>query len=94
MIVEAKEIMDNEKYGEYVRRVPATITKFGGRYLARGGQVTVVSGDWNPMRVIIVEFDSLEKFQAWWDSADYRMVASLREQSAKVNAVVVEGSFQ
>jgi uncharacterized protein (DUF1330 family) len=91
MIVEAKEIMDMNKYGEYIRKVPITIAKFGGRYLARGGQVLTLSGDWNPSRLIIVEFASMEKFRSWWNSSEYRLVAPLREQSAKTNAVVVEG---
>jgi uncharacterized protein (DUF1330 family) len=91
MIVEAKEVFDKQMYGEYIRNVPQTIEKFGGRYLARGGQITVVSGDWNPDRLIIVEFDSMDKFQAWWNSPEYRKISRLREQGAKTNAIVVEG---
>jgi len=48
MIVEAKEITDKQKYGEYIQKVTQTIERFGGKYLARGGQIEVVSGDWNP----------------------------------------------
>ncbi len=91
MIVEAKDVFDQEKYGEYIKRVPAIVEKFGGRYLARGGDITVVSGDWRPARLIIVAFDSKEKFQAWWHSAEYRAIAPLRETAAQTNAVVVEG---
>lgn len=91
MIVEAKKIMDKTKYGEYIQKVPRTIEKFAGKYLARGGEIKVVSGDWNPNRLIIVEFESMDKFKAWWNSSEYRAIAPLREQSAKTNAVVVEG---
>lgn len=91
MIVEAKEVMDSKGYGEYIQKVPQTIAKFGGKYLVRGGPVTVLSGDWDPSRVIIVEFESMEKFQGWWNSSEYRAVAPLRERSAKTNAVVIEG---
>lgn len=91
MIVEAKEVMDKEKYGEYIRKVPQTIVKFGGKYLARGGQVTVVSGEWDPSRLIMVEFESMDKFRAWWNSPEYRAIAPLRECSTKTNAVVIEG---
>ncbi len=91
MIIEAKEVMDKAGYGEYIKKVPQTIEKFGGKYLARGGNVTVVSGDWKPNRVIIVEFASMDKFNAWCRSPEYRAIAPLREQSAKTNAVVVEG---
>jgi uncharacterized protein (DUF1330 family) len=91
MIVEAKEVLIKEMYGEYIRHVPRTIEQYGGKYLARGGQTAVVAGDWNPARLIIVEFGSMEKFKAWWNSPEYRTVAPLREQSTRTNAVVIEG---
>jgi len=91
MIVEATEIKDKEKYAEYVRRVPATIAGFGGRYLARGGEVCVLAGDWRPRRLIILEFASMENFRYWWESPEYRAIAPLREESASTNALVIEG---
>ena len=91
MIVEAKEIKDKEKYSEYIRKVPQTIEKFAAKYLARGGRVTVASGNWKPERLIIVEFASMEKFQAWFNSPEYRLISPLREESATTNAVVIEG---
>jgi len=91
MIVEAKEIMDKDKYAEYVRRAPATIAAFGGRYLARGGEVNILAGDWQPCRLIIVEFASMENFRCWWQSPEYRAIARLREESARTNAVLIEG---
>lgn len=54
-------------------------------------QIEVVSGDWNPSRLIIIEFDSLDRFKAWWNSSEYRAIAPLRERSAKTNVIVVEG---
>ncbi|MDD3905474.1 MAG: DUF1330 domain-containing protein [Candidatus Omnitrophica bacterium] len=91
MIVEAKEVMDKNKYGEYIKKVPQTIDKFDGEYLARGGKVTVASGDWDPARIIMVRFESMEKFNAWWNSPEYRVIAPLREESTRTNAIVVEG---
>jgi len=92
MIVEAKEILDREKYGEYIQKVPETVARFGGTYLARGGEVTVIAGDWSPARLILIEFESVDRFQAWFNSPEYREVAPLREASAKVNAIVIEGT--
>lgn len=91
MIIEAKEVWDQEQYSEYTKRVPQTIAQFGGKYLARGGQITVAFGDWCPTRLIIVEFASMDKYLAWWNSTEYKAIAPLRERSAKTNAVVVEG---
>ena len=69
MIVEAKKITDKKGYGEYIRKVPETIKKFGGKYLARGRKIVVISGDWKPSRFIIVKFTSMGKFNAWWNSS-------------------------
>lgn len=91
MIVEAKEIVEKQKYGEYIQKVPQTIKRFGGEYLARGGRIKVVSGDWHPCRLIIVKFESMEKFNAWWNSPEYQAIVHLREQAAKTNAVIIEG---
>jgi len=89
--VEIKEVFDKEKYMQYVSKVPPIVEKFGGRYVVRGGKTITIAGDWNPMRFIIIEFENIEKFNAWWNSPEYRAVAPLREQSAKTNAIVAEG---
>ncbi|MDD5066746.1 MAG: DUF1330 domain-containing protein [bacterium] len=91
MIVETKEVTDKQGYDKYIREVPRTVEQYGGKYLARGSDVTVMSGDWQPQRLILIEFGSPEKFRAWRDSPEYRQVAPLRERSARVNAVVVTG---
>ena len=79
MVIETKEIMDRDRYGEYIEKVPGTIEKFGGKYLAQGGDITVISGDWNPARLIVIELASMGKFNAWWHSPQYRAVVPLRE---------------
>lgn len=89
--VEIKEVFDKEKYMQYVAKVPAVVEKFGGRYIVRGGNTITIAGDWNPLRFIIIEFENIEKFNAWWNSPEYRAVAPLREQSAKTNAIVADG---
>jgi uncharacterized protein (DUF1330 family) len=91
MIIEAKEVWDREMYGKYIEKVPAIVEKFGGKYLARGGAVTVISGDWTPGRVIIIRFESMDRFNDWWNSPEYKAVTHLRENAARVNAIVVEG---
>ena len=91
MIVEPVEVKDQKMYGEYIQKVPAIVEKFGGTYLVRGGEATVVSGQWKPGRLIVIKFDSKERFHAWWNSPEYRAVAPLRERSTRTNAIVVEG---
>ena len=91
MIVEGKEVFDPETYGEYLRQVPAQVARYGGKYLVRGGEITRVAGGWEPKKLVVIEFESMERFRAWYDSPEYRAIANLREKSARMDAVVVQG---
>ena len=84
-------VIDQDVYEEYVERVPAVVEQYGGRYLVRGGEVAVLTGDWHPQRIVVVEFDSSEQVQAFYASAEYQALAPLREQSTNSRAILVEG---
>jgi uncharacterized protein (DUF1330 family) len=86
------KVKNPDMYGEYVRKVPPIVKKFGGRYLVRGGKITTISGDWHPERVIVLEFDSSEQVRKWLDSPEYAEVAHLRENATITNAIMIEGS--
>lgn len=91
-LAEIKNVTDPETYGRYVRQVPEIIARFGGKYLIRGGETSVFAGDWEPGRLVLIEFDSVERVRACFSSPEYRAVAPLRERSAETNAVIVEGA--
>lgn len=91
LIAEVKDIVNKAKYDEYSQKIPPTLKKFGGQYLARGGKITVASGDWNPSWITMIKFESIDKFNAWWHSPEYKAIAMLREKSSRTNVVVVEG---
>lgn len=80
-----------EKAQEYGRQVSSTVEKYGGRYLARGGQVDVAEGDWQPGYVTIVEFPSLEQAKRWYDSDEYRQIKPLRVEHAQSQLIFVDG---
>ncbi len=90
MILEI-EVVDAETYGEYVQQAPATVEQYGGRYLVRGGAITVLAGGWDPQRIVVIEFPTMEGFQEWLTSPEYSAIAPLREQATKGKAIVVEG---
>ncbi len=84
-------VEDEEMYAKYVKEIRAIVEKHGGRYLARGGPITPLAGNWNPERVAIIEFDSLDHVQKCFASEEYQRIACLREQSTQSRAIVVEG---
>ena len=90
-IVVQVDIKDPERFAEYRTMVPATLEKYGGRFLVRGGALETLEGDWSPKRLVVLEFDSVEKAKGWWDSEEYREPKALRQASADTQLVVVEG---
>ena len=90
-IIATIEVTDPEQFEVYRGQVPATIEKHGGRYLARGGEVSVVEGDQPERRTVVLEFDSLEKARGWYYSDDYAGPKELRIASTISNVMIVEG---
>ena len=84
-------ITDPDVYGEFVARVPAVVEQYGGRYLARSGEVSTMVGDWRPERIVLIEFESIEQVQEFFASPEYQALVPLREQSATTRAIIVEG---
>ena len=91
VIIEMK-VLNPTIYDEYVKKVPSTVKKYSGHYLARGGRVIPLSGDWHPERIILLGFDSFEQVQKWLASPEYAKIAPLRTQSTIGRAIVVESS--
>lgn len=85
------EVTDPEGYKEYVKLAPATVAQYGGRYLARGGHTEVLEGDWQPKRLVILEFPSVDQAKAWLNSPEYAPARALRHRYARSNMVVIEG---
>ena len=85
------EVTDPAGYDEYRKGVPATIAAHGGRYLARGGAVQVLEGDWIPRRAVILEFPSLERARAWYDSPEYRPLREMRARASNSRLVIIDG---
>ena len=86
------EVTDPARYDEYGRRVLATIEKFGGRFVVRGGSVEALEGGWQPARLVMVEFPSLERARAWYRSPEYAPLIKLRQKASKGRLVIVEGA--
>lgn len=76
---------------EYRQQVPATVAKYGGRFLVRGGAHQTIEGDWKPNRVVVLEFPSMEQAKRWYDSEEYRDPKAMRLRAGRANLIMVEG---
>lgn len=85
------DIHDPAGMREYLERVPATLTKYGGRYIVRGGKFEVVEGNWQPTRVVMLEFPNIDQAKRWYDCEEYKDMKAARLRSARTDVVLVEG---
>ncbi len=90
-IIANVNVLDPATYKEYVKQSPATISAYGGRFLARAGKAEALEGDVTPNRVVVLEFPSYERAREWWDSEMYRMPKALRQSASKASFILVDG---
>jgi uncharacterized protein (DUF1330 family) len=83
------DVNDAALYARYADQVPATVHKYGGRYLARG-PVIPGEGDWQPDQLIVIEFPSQERLVQWAESPEYSAIKNLRERSTVTRAVTID----
>ena len=84
-------VNDTEAYDEYRKRATATVEKYGGRFLARGGRIINLEGDQPATRNVILEFDSLETIEHWFKSPEYLDAKSYRDKVSIGNFMALEG---
>jgi uncharacterized protein (DUF1330 family) len=85
------DVTNPEQYAEYVKVAGATVERYGGRYLVRGGRAIKLEGSLEPKRLVVLEFPSLERASAWWESAEYQAPKAIRQQASITDGVIVEG---
>ena len=90
-VITDSHVTDPEKYAQYAARTPAAVAAGGGHFLARGGETVVLEGDWQPARVVVIEFEDLAAAKRWYESQAYQEARTFREGAADFNMIVVEG---
>ena len=84
-------VSDEEAYAKYREQVPATIAKYGGEYLVRGGDMEILEGEWAAPRCVVLKFKDRANAMAWHGSEEYKGPMALRHRAAHTNAVLVDG---
>lgn len=85
------EIRDTTRYQEFMAGVKPALEAAGARYLARGGAHTVYEGDWNPRRIVLLEFPSIEAWETFYNGPVYQGLKSIRDECSSARLVAVEG---
>jgi uncharacterized protein (DUF1330 family) len=86
------DVTDPARYENYRKLTPGAIAAYGGRFVARGGEVVPLEGGWSPSRIVVIEFPSLDAARRFYDSAEYRAARDAREGAARMRMIAVGGA--
>ena len=90
-VISDVEPRDADLIDRYRTLAKASIEKYGGRYIVRGGEIEPVEGGWKPRHIVIVEFPSMDRAHEWYRSEDYAEALSVRERALSRRLIFVEG---
>ena len=84
-------VTNPEPYAAYRDLATASVARYGGRFLARGGAITPLEGDWQPQRLVIIEFPSVAAAHAFYHSDDYQQALQVRLANSVGRALIIDG---
>lgn len=85
------EIRDSQRYQEFMTKAKPALAEVGARYLARGGAHKVYEGDWNPRRIVLLEFPSVAAWESFYYGPVYQGLKAIRDECSSARLVSVEG---
>jgi len=84
-------VNDPEVFKKYPELSEKIISKFGGKYLFRGGEFEVLEGSWDFERNVLIEFDNIIRAKEWYHSSEYQKALKIRSNSTTSNLIIIEG---
>ena len=84
-------VRDAASFETYRTRAAAFIHAYGGRYLVRGGEISVLEGERRPSALVVVEFPDVATAQRWYRSPEYANALETRDQALVRSLVIVDG---
>jgi uncharacterized protein (DUF1330 family) len=84
-------VEDAVRYEAYKQLAQDSVAAYGGRYIVRGGSTETLEGGWQPSRLVILEFPTVDAARRWWHSPEYAEGKALRQAAATSEMLLVEG---
>lgn len=90
-VIFQETIHDAEAFEEYKKLSPASIEKFGGSFIVRGGEIETLEGSFDHERIVIIAFPDAQSARDWHRSEDYADAKAMRLKISTGDAVLVKG---
>lgn len=91
-IIAEVEVTDPTAYAPYRPLAAASIARFGGRFLVRGGTVDLLEGAPQPERIVVIEFPDSETARRWYNSEEYQSALKIRQSASRGRLILAEGA--
>ncbi len=91
-IIAEVQVTDPAAYEPYRPLAAASIARFGGRFLVRGGEADLLEGTAEPERIVVIEFPDAETARRWYRSDEYQSALKIRQAASRGRLVLVEGA--
>jgi uncharacterized protein (DUF1330 family) len=85
-------VKDQDAYmKEFVPPATKSLQERGGKFVIRGGKTMSMQGAPPAPRVVVLQFDSMDKAEAWWNSSAQKAAQAIGDKYATFRAYIVEG---
>ena len=91
VIADVRDARDQEALVEYRRGNTDSVARHAGSFVARGGAMELLEGEWDTRRIVIIEFPDMAAARGWYESKDYAPLKALRQSASDTNIILVEG---
>ena len=80
-------VTDPDGYHSYEKGFFPVLKPYGAKFITFDDNVTVLEGEREPGRTVIIQFPSEEVLMEWWNSPEYRELAAIRHKSTTTFSV-------
>jgi uncharacterized protein (DUF1330 family) len=91
-IIAEIQVTDPTSYDRYRPMAAASIARFGGRYVVRGGKLDLLEGEPEPGRIVVIEFPDADAARRWYRSEEYQKALRIRQSASRGRVFLVEGA--
>ena len=93
-VVSMMTVHDAETYKQYTDRTPPLVKKYGGKFLTRGEALRCIEGQDYQGRMVILEFPSKERVEAWFQDPEYQEAMAFRHAASTMNYLLLQEGSQ
>jgi uncharacterized protein (DUF1330 family) len=86
------QVTDAAAYEPYRPLAGASIARFGGRFVVRGGEAELLEGAPAPERIVVIEFPDADTARRWYNSEEYQSALKIRQAASNGRLILVDGA--